>query len=310
MQTDVGEVRRLLAKGTNYDCQDSTGRSPLHRAVQNNDKFCAEELIKMDCDVDAQDHKGATPLHVAAGRPAGEDVLRILLVSGANLHATDTANGWTPLHYAALRGNHSAVPLLLESMEGAVSISSLDKTNSNPLHWGAVYGHISFLVRLLKHANQQVLPHALIEKNAQGKTPSDLAKAYRHHNVARLLDSWKPPAPEKRVVVGRSQAAAAPTSMPTTSDDDEVNELKSKLGIGTASMMIAALVRAKKQAQLNVAAPSDSRIARQASMAMRRQEKTAPLPRTPLQRRAMSNVVSFDGEGGDAPCTVHQLAVR
>ena len=250
----------------------------------------------------------------------------MLMNSCASLHATDL-NGWTPMHWAAMRGHDSVLPQLIETIEGQVTISAVDHWGSTPLHWAALHGHFKFVNLLLRDSNQQVLPHALAMKNAQDKTASDLARAYRHHNVARVLDAWEPLKPDiwgnrrapgaqqqtpSRPVGGtrggRAVASAPPApAKASTTDEQEVVELKAKFGIGTAAMLASALMRAKKRAQMNASMSVDSRLERQASLSMKRQERTTALPCTPLQRRAMTNVVSFDET--DAPVTVHQVAI-
>lgn len=71
----------------------------------------------------------ATPLHLAAVHP---EVLTILLASGADPNARDTADNVTPLHLAAASGHVESVRILLDA--GA------DVQGTGDLHDGDVIG--------------------------------------------------------------------------------------------------------------------------------------------------------------------------
>ena len=49
-------------------------------------------------------------------RPRDEpDVIRMLVNEGSDLESSDTLNGWTPLHVAAVKGNYEAARALLDA---------------------------------------------------------------------------------------------------------------------------------------------------------------------------------------------------
>lgn len=64
--------------------QDGTsGKTPLHLAVENHDEMAVRHLLQMGAQVDAQMYNGCTPLHLAVGRK-DVAIAAILCHSGAD----------------------------------------------------------------------------------------------------------------------------------------------------------------------------------------------------------------------------------
>lgn len=72
------------------------------------------------------EHPNETPLHVAA-RKATPRIVRLLLSSGADIHAK-TIDGWTPLHKAAFCGNFEIVRLLVRNGAALNTVDDLGET--------------------------------------------------------------------------------------------------------------------------------------------------------------------------------------
>lgn len=84
-----------------------------------------------------------------------------------------------PLHEAAKRGN---ISFLNECLQNNVSVNSLDKAGSTPLHWAAHGGHIDCMQTLLNIPNCQVSV-----QNKLGDTPLHSAAWRGHADAVKLL---------------------------------------------------------------------------------------------------------------------------
>ncbi|CZR40857.1 uncharacterized protein FPRO_10445 [Fusarium proliferatum ET1] len=98
----------LLDHGADYNNFDYLGETALHKAAENGRVTVVERLLGLGDLADKRTISGRTPLHVASNT----DVIRALLAAGSNVNAIND-DGWTPLHYAAQRGNPEGIELLL-----------------------------------------------------------------------------------------------------------------------------------------------------------------------------------------------------
>ncbi|RZC34651.1 Ankyrin repeat domain containing protein, partial [Asbolus verrucosus] len=104
----------LSLDGTDIDCLDSFGRSPLLHTATEFDEYFAWELIKKGADLHLSDKVGCTFLHLAARRTSDSN-LRIgefIIEKGADVNAQNKA-GETPLYIACQQNNVDWVHLLL-----------------------------------------------------------------------------------------------------------------------------------------------------------------------------------------------------
>lgn len=94
-------VKSLIAHGANPKLADKEGLTPLHLAVKENLRFNAKdsrsyhrnfvdqlaivrELVKAGANINAQNNSGETPLMFAAYYNADPDLIRFMLINGAN----------------------------------------------------------------------------------------------------------------------------------------------------------------------------------------------------------------------------------
>ncbi|KAL8185654.1 UNVERIFIED_CONTAM: hypothetical protein K2H54_056690 [Gekko kuhli] len=74
----------LVKSGADINVQDGTsGKTPLHLAVENHDEMAVKHLLQMGAQVDARMYNGCTPLHLAVGRKDAA-IAAILCHSGAD----------------------------------------------------------------------------------------------------------------------------------------------------------------------------------------------------------------------------------
>jgi ankyrin repeat protein len=97
--------------------------------------------------------EGYTALHLAASQ-GQHAMLQLLLERGAAPNAR-TAQGHSPLHYAAEKNHSHVAQALLAARPDGVHL--MDDDGDTPLHWAAHYGHAQVARTLLEAAAD---PHA------------------------------------------------------------------------------------------------------------------------------------------------------
>lgn len=94
--------------------RDKYGQTLLHCCVRYDAKRCMMKLLNnFDMDSEIVDRDGRTALHMAS-KDGRTEMIRILLVKGANVHARAPGD-YTSLHFAAENGYLEIVKLLLEN---------------------------------------------------------------------------------------------------------------------------------------------------------------------------------------------------
>jgi uncharacterized protein len=111
----VDILERLLAANPEITRQTTDGWTPLHLAAFLGRTEAALRLIEAGADLKAisENTTGNTPLHAAIAGRCDEELISTLLTAGAD-PGVATAEGYTPLHVAASRGNRRVCDWLLE----------------------------------------------------------------------------------------------------------------------------------------------------------------------------------------------------
>ena len=123
------------------------------------------------------DWRGWTPLHTAIGHI---EIIRLLLQNGAEVNVKSN-DGYTPLHYAAIRGHVEILHLLVEN---GADIEAQDSIGWRALHYAANYGHLPFM--------QELISRYHVDINARrndGRTALWLARMIPHPTVITFLQS-------------------------------------------------------------------------------------------------------------------------
>lgn len=137
-----GNAVRLdeLLRGDSGIARETTdGWTPLHLAGFFGRAAAARRLIAAGADLKAisANTTGNTPLHAAIAGRCDEEVIFSMLDAGADAGVA-TAEGYTPLHVAASRGNQRVCDLLLEY--GAAPSARM-KDGKTPADIAAERGH-------------------------------------------------------------------------------------------------------------------------------------------------------------------------
>lgn len=118
----------------------------LHQGAFYGNLQCVQEDIEKGCDINAFDHNGLTPLMLAT-QSGHIEIVRFLLLCGADTHASVGKGRVTSLHLAVCNGSHLIVQLLLEYCANVSQATSLECT---PLHMAAYSGDMLVARQLLQ----------------------------------------------------------------------------------------------------------------------------------------------------------------
>src|SRR5258706_15161633 len=170
-------VKVLLRGGANVNAKDMGGYTALLRALEKKNDAVAELLLTQpNLEVNAQGFSGMTALtwYVWSGI---ERNVKSLLERGANPNLSD-ADGDTPLHGAAQRGN---VKLLQMLFAAGADPNARNKVGGTPLMWAGVYGQDAAARVLIEKGADPAL------KDEQGLTASAWAAKNKRDELAQLL---------------------------------------------------------------------------------------------------------------------------
>ena len=139
-------TKLLVEKGSYVNLQNKEGRTPLFLSVKNKHEQLIKLLIENEADVRIGykensterfylvrgKNRGRAAWHYIAGEQVNEpEIIDLLVKSGANVNAQD-AEGFTPLHMAAIHGNLKIVKKLVD-LEADVNIVTTDGKNAAEL---------------------------------------------------------------------------------------------------------------------------------------------------------------------------------
>jgi ankyrin repeat protein len=115
LNNQIESVRLLCELGAdvNYTAEKIHGYCPLHFAAEQDNGEMIELLIEHGAKLNAQTLTGCTALHLAAMN-GNMQATRWLCLNGASVNISEFYNGYTPLHYAMVRGHKNVVQLLQE----------------------------------------------------------------------------------------------------------------------------------------------------------------------------------------------------
>lgn len=188
---DGNFIGQLMQRGFDANSLDPEGRTGLSIALR--EEYAKVYGVLVDwpkTDINLSNREGETPLMLAAliGDLA---IMEKMIKRGADVNKT----GWTPLHYAASKGQVPAIRLLLEN---SAYIDAESPNGTTPLMMAAMYGSPESVKVLVEEGADTTL------KNKQGMTALGFAKEGSRPDAIRMLSG----------TVRKTQAAPAPPPAP------------------------------------------------------------------------------------------------
>jgi ankyrin repeat protein len=207
-------VRLLLAKGANANAKSRDGQTALHRAAWGGSRDVVKLLCKSGADPFARDSFNNKPWQVAAekghesivetlleeeesikdelisqkkglifaSQKGYTAIANALLNKGAEPTVTDQ-EGLTPLHWAAKRGDHAMVELLIRK-EGPIKILDIqDNHQRTPLCLAVLEGRATVVRILLEKGADPNIP------GEKGRTVLHIAAAEGNGEILQILDN-------------------------------------------------------------------------------------------------------------------------
>ncbi|KAL9119276.1 MAG: hypothetical protein Q9187_004168 [Circinaria calcarea] len=158
-------VKLLADNGADLDAKDDTGMTPLHLAAEHGHAHVIKLLVgaNLITEIDIMNDQGFSPLQVAIQK-GQRDVIKILLDHNADVNASETPSGLTPLHLAF------DPDIAEELLDRQANINASDRGGHTVLHTAAKEGHLDVIKLLLgRSIDFQAQNHA-------GETALDVAK--------------------------------------------------------------------------------------------------------------------------------------
>ncbi|XP_011445686.1 E3 ubiquitin-protein ligase MIB1-like isoform X2 [Crassostrea angulata] len=173
-------IEQLQRGGADLNARNKRRQTPLHIGVNKGHIGVVKTLLDLGCHPSLQDSEGDTPLHDAISKKR-DDMISLLLEHHADLTITNN-NGFNSLHHAALRGNPSAMRILLSKIPRPWIVDEKKDDGYTALHLAALNNHVE-VAELLVHQGKANMDL----QNVNLQTALHLAVERQHTQIVRLL---------------------------------------------------------------------------------------------------------------------------
>ncbi|XP_023320486.1 E3 ubiquitin-protein ligase MIB1 isoform X2 [Eurytemora carolleeae] len=177
---EPGVMEVIAAAGADLNARNKRRQTALHIAVNKGHVGVVNILLRLSCHPSLQDSEGDTPLHDAISKKR-DDMLALLLDHNADIMLTNN-NGFNALHHAALRGNPSAMRVLLSKLPRPWIVDEKKDDGYTALHLASLNNHIE-VAELLVHVGRANMDL----QNVNLQTALHLAVERQHTSIVRLL---------------------------------------------------------------------------------------------------------------------------
>ena len=180
-------VDELLEHGASARSKNDDGQSALWHAANYGHVKCVRALAPRS-DLEARDAHERTALFAACAAEMATSA-SALLEAGADPRAKD-ANGSSCLHVACEHGQHDIVQAIVARFGNLPALIDAEDARGRTPLWEAARAGAKDVVSLLLRAGAKRDTPAF-----SGRLPAEIAAMYGHDDVARLIETYKPPAP-------------------------------------------------------------------------------------------------------------------
>lgn len=177
---ESGAIAVLGETHADLNARNKRRQTPLHISVNKGHIQVVRKLLELGCHASLQDCEGDTPIHDAISKKR-DDILTLLLEYNADITLTNN-NGFNALHHAALRGNPSAMRILLQKLPRAWIVDEKKDDGYTALHLAALNNHVEVAELLIQMGKAN-----LNLQNINLQTPLHLAVERQHTQLLRLL---------------------------------------------------------------------------------------------------------------------------
>jgi len=185
-QGHLSAVVLLMSNGANPCFYDIEGRSCLHIAAHFGFTAVAAYLIAKGVDVNLRDKSGMTALMWSSFKSLGLDPTKLLISLGASMSVQDDVHRNTPLHWALISRNPTAISILVTKGSPLTVRNSIGCTALSLIHESR--SEIWIGSNTLKIVDDKMKPkHFLLKFNEQ--TLSVIIVAVAFYVIGSILDS-------------------------------------------------------------------------------------------------------------------------
>lgn len=138
----------LITKGANVNALNSPGFHPIHGAAHNGHIEIIKSLVSHGVDIDQESQSGMTALYysIACVSNINKDLIKYFIDSGSDLSKHNTDQGFTVLYAAVQKGDNEIIDLLIAS--GASPTQAISSTGDTPIAMAAFAGKLDILQKL------------------------------------------------------------------------------------------------------------------------------------------------------------------
>lgn len=178
---DEAEIVEELGRASvDLNARNKRRQTPLHVAVNKGHVLVVKSMLALKCHPSLQDSDGDTPMHDAISKKR-DDIVSLLLEGGADITLSNN-NGFNSLQHAALRGNPSAMRILLTKLPRPWIVNEKKDDGYSALHLAALNNHVEVAELLIKQGKADINI-----QNINLQTPLHLAVERQHTQIVRLL---------------------------------------------------------------------------------------------------------------------------
>ena len=153
-ENQVQMVQYLVNKGAKVDARDRQLRTPVHLACLKGYSNLVRYLVEQRADPFERDIQGRTCMHFSCCSASSNSFHEVIaILSGAStdlVHMTDHA-GRSPLHYAVFNTFSGQIKMIQQLLVLGANINAVDADRRTPLHYAAMEGKSTVIPLLVQN---------------------------------------------------------------------------------------------------------------------------------------------------------------